>query len=104
MINTLFDNIFEDYSVRPYSTISDKGDFYQLKVELPGFSKDDVEVEVTDDLLTVKTKPKDSNKKFSVKLMKKIYVENITCKMERGLLLIELPKKGVIKPSKIKVN
>lgn len=104
MINTLFDNIFEDYSVRPYSTIRDKGDFYQLKVELPGFSKDDVEVEVTDDLLTIETKPKESKKKFSVKLMKKIYTENITCKMEKGLLLVELPKKGVIKPSKIKVN
>jgi len=104
MINTLFDNIFEDYSVRPYSTIRDKGDFYQLKVELPGFSKDDVEVEVTDDLLNIETKPKDSKKKFSVKLTKKVYTENISCKMEKGLLLVELPKKGVVKPSKIKVN
>tara|TARA_A200000159_G_C7333037_1_gene343787 strand:+ start:2059 stop:2373 length:315 start_codon:yes stop_codon:yes gene_type:complete len=104
MINTLFDNIFEDYSVRPYSTISDKGDFYQLKVELPGFSKDDVEVEVTDDLLNIETKSKDSKKKFSVKLMKKVYTENISCEMDKGLLLVELPKKGVVKPSKIKVN
>ena len=36
--------------------------------------------------------------------MKKVYTENISCKMEKVLLLVELPKKGVVKPSKIKVN
>jgi len=104
MINTLFDNLFEDHSSRPYSTIRDKGDYYELKVELPGLSKEDVEVEVSDDLLKVETKSEESKKRFSVKLMKKIYTENITCKMDNGLLYLELPKKGVVKPCKIKVN
>ena len=104
MIDTLFDNLFEDYSSKPYSTIKDKGDFYELKVELPGFYKEDVEVEVSDDLLQIETKPKESKKRCSVKLMKRVYTENITCKMDKGLLHLELPKKGVVKPCKIKVN
>ncbi len=36
--------------------------------------------------------------------MKKVYTENITCRMKNGLLQLELPKKGALKPSKIKVN
>jgi len=104
MINTLFDNLFEDYSVQPYNTIKDKGDYYELRVELPGVSKEEVSVEVTDDLLNIETKSKELKKKFSVKLMKKVYTENITCRMENGLLQLELPKKGALKPSKIMVN
>lgn len=104
MIDTLFNNLFEDYSVQPYSRIRDKGDFYELKVELPGLSKEDVDVEVTDNNLYIETKAKESKRKFSVDLMKKVYTENITCEMSNGLLVLKMPKKGILKPSKIKIN
>jgi len=104
MINTLFDSLFEEYWVKPQNTIQDKGDFYELKIELAGYSRKDVEVEASDDFLTIRTVPEDRRKKFSLRLLKKVDTENISCKMENGLLHLELPKKGVVKPTKIKVN
>ena len=61
-------------------------------------------IEVTEDKLTIETKPKDGKKAFSVQLFKKVETEAITCKMDNGLLTMNLPKKGRLKPTKIKVN
>ena len=103
-IDKLYNSLFEEYSVRPQNTIQDKGDFYELKIELAGYSRKDVEVQASDDFLTIETLPEDNRKKLSVRLLKKVDTEHISCKMENGLLHLELPKKGVVKPTKIKVN
>tara|TARA_B100000900_G_scaffold375510_1_gene357649 strand:+ start:66498 stop:66812 length:315 start_codon:yes stop_codon:yes gene_type:complete len=104
MINTLLYDLFNDQSFKSQNYIEDKGDSFELKVELAGFSKKDVDIEATEDKLTIETKPKDRKKNLSVQLFKKVDTEAITCKMDNGLLVIDLPKKGRLKPSKIKIN
>ena len=104
MINTLLYDLFNDHGFKNQNYVEDKGDSFELKVELAGFSKKDVDIEATEDKLTIKTKPEDRNKNLSVQLFKKVDTESITCKMDNGLLTIDLPKKGRSKPSKIKIN
>ncbi len=104
MINTLLYDLFNDQSFKNRNYIEDKGDSFELKVELAGFSKKDLDIEATEDKLTIETKPEDGKKAFSVQLFKKVETEAITCKMDNGLLTMNLPKKGRLKPTKIKVN
>lgn len=104
MIDTLLYDLFNDYGFNNQNYIKDKDDSFELKVELAGFSKEDIDIEATEDKLTIKTKPEDRKKTFSVKLFKKIETEAITCKMDNGLLTVDLPKKGMSKPAKIKIN
>jgi len=104
MIDTLLYDLFNDYGFNNQNYVKDKGDSFELKVELAGYSKKDVEIEATDEKLTIKTTPEDRKKHLSVQLFKKVDTEAITCKMDHGLLTVDLPKKGRSKPTKIKVN
>jgi len=104
MIDTLLYDLFNDYGFNNQNYVKDKGDSFELKVELAGYSKKDVEIEATDEKLTIKTTPEDRKKHLSVQLFKKVDTEAITCKMDNGLLTVDLPKKGRSKPTKIKVN
>jgi|SRR5210317_1904530 HSP20 family molecular chaperone IbpA len=104
MIDTLLYDLFNDYGFNNQNYVKDKGDSFELKVELAGFSKEDVDIEATEDRLTIKTNPEGRKKTFSVQLFKKVETESITCEMDNGLLIIDLPKKGRSKPTKIKVN
>lgn len=46
--------------------IEDKGDYYELKADLPGFNQEDIKIEVEDDILTIQAsmeEEKDSKEK-----------------------------------------
>ena len=102
-------------SYPPYNIKRD-GDKFTIEMALAGFSKDDIEVTVTEDILTVSsnkdnTKENEvykgiSNRKFtrSFSMADDIVVKN--CKLENGLLIIKLER--VIpedkKPRKINIG
>ena len=91
--------------------IKENADNYTLDVDLPGFKKDDIHLELNDGYMTIsanKTLDKDEQKKngtylrrerYSGSMTRSFYVgdalkrEDIKAKFEDGILKIEVPKK-----------
>ena len=91
--------------------IKDKGDQYELSTDLPGFSKQDVKVQLEDGFLTISAektlnndeKDKEGNyirrERYSGKCSRSFYVgeniteEDITAKMDNGILTLTVPKR-----------
>ena len=64
--DSIFDRFFDmdltrDSGYPPYNIRKDSENTYSIEVALAGFSKDDIEVEVTDGSLTIRSKPEDRN-------------------------------------------
>ena len=64
--DTIFDRLFDmdltrDSGYPPYNIRKDSENTYSIEVALAGFSKDDIEVEVTDGNLTIRSIPEDRN-------------------------------------------
>ena len=77
--------------------IKDKDDHYLVYLDLPGFLKENIEIEIVQDTLTVHaTKTdKDINKEF--KLPKEVDREQVSAKIENGVLEVTLKKHPVFK-------
>ena len=88
---------------------------YELNVDLPGFSKDEINVELKNGYLTIsaakgldkeetdkKTKRVIRQERYSGSCQRTFYVgdiksEDVKCKYESGVLMIEVPRKDVKK-------
>ncbi len=95
-------------------------DKYEVLVELPGVSQNDVSVSVTDDLLKVKGKkerkqtdetqhPRRSELRYGsfkrvLPLPPNAKVDDIKAEFEDGVLTIEIPKTEEAKPTEIPIN
>jgi len=122
------DRMFEDFwgdgtslqtSTGMKTDVQDLGDHYQLDAELPGFNKEDINVDLKDDVLTISASHNDSKdekddngkylrrerrtssyqRSFSVNGLKP---EDIEAKYENGVLTINLPKKELKKEEEAK--
>ena len=108
-------SFFGDRRMPAFGTdVTDKGDAYLLQTDLPGFSKDEIKVEVNGDVLTVsaehKTEDEQKNGEQVVRRERSygkyvrsfelgdVNAEAITAKYENGVLSLDLPKKAEIKP------
>ena len=104
----------------PKVDIYETEDSYVLNAELPGLTKDQINIDVNNDTLTIK-----GEKKFEEKVEKDNYVrversygnfsrsfvlsdnvnpEGITANYKEGVLELTLPKKEEAKPKEIKVQ
>jgi HSP20 family protein len=108
------------YDWRPPVDIYETGDGIVLKVELPGINKDEVSVEIKDNVLTLKgerlldPKIKDENYyrkersfgKFhrSFSLQEPIKPDFIKASFKDGVLTVEIPKPEEEKPKQVTVN
>ena len=90
LINTLFNDI---HRITPSkrSCVKESGDVYTSEIELPGFSKKDMAINVADDILTVTAKNKDREKEFKLYLNNLVSVDHITADLKYGLLKL-IPK------------
>ena len=110
----LFDDMFRDpFFARPANQvmktdITEEGDKYMLSMELPGYSKDDVKIELTDGYLTVSAvketiqDEKKSNfihkERFYGECKRSFYVganvdeANIKASFKDGVLEVSFPK------------
>jgi HSP20 family protein len=93
----------------PSVDLEDRGKDYRLTVDLPGFKKEDVEIEVTDDSLTVhakKTQSEEEKKKNYVRrerasqsfyrriqLPEPVRSDDAKASLNNGTLEVTLPKK-----------
>jgi HSP20 family protein len=103
----------------PSVDIFEEGHDVVLKAELPGMKKEDIEVKLTEDMITLsgekKKEEKIEKKNYhrlersygsfyrSFRLPDYVDVDHIEAKSEKGLLKITLPKRPELKPKKVKI-
>lgn len=69
MKRTLFEELFNQRSeYHAHASVKDNGDVYIATLELAGFSKDDVKISVTNDLLTVEAEKASKKKTLLFKI------------------------------------
>lgn len=125
-MDRFFSDIFDE-SVReelvafnPSVDLVDTSDYLQVKVELPGVKKDDVEISLKEDLLTIKGEKKEEREEkgenryyvestygtFSRRITLPSLVKNdqVKATFEDGVLLITLPKAEEEKATEVKVE
>lgn len=101
----------------PQFKLVNKPDKYILKAEIPGYTQDDIKVEISDGVITVSgnneaQQDKDgvfsssiSRFKHSYRVPEDIDYENITADLKSGILAINIPRKQKeIKKIEIKVT
>lgn len=121
--NSFFNNYFGDRGLNALKAdITDEGDSYQLKADLPGFKKEDIHLELEGDELTLTAQrhseheEKDKKDKF-VRCERSygtfsrsfettgIQTDKITAKYEDGVLTLRLPKKeAAAAPRKLEIE
>ena len=94
--------------------ISDRGDHYLLEAELPGFKKEDIHVEVKDDVMTIRAEHKEETEEKRDSYLRRerhygayarsfdmssVDVDGISCDYRDGVLCLNLPKRAEQEPS-----
>jgi HSP20 family protein len=103
----------------PTMDLEDKGKMFQLTVDLPGFKKDDVQVELTDDSVVVNAKHSASEDQKGknwvrherssqtfyrkIALPEEIISDQANAKLDNGVLEISLPKKVPKETKKLQI-
>jgi len=115
-----FDNLFtnaEDFSV----DIQDNDKSYKLEADLPGLNKEDIDLDYSNNVLSIRAKQETENKEedeesnyvrrerssrsFSRQfLIKDIDQDNITAKFENGVLTVDLPRTETEEPKTNKID
>jgi HSP20 family protein len=104
----------------PFVDLEDRGKDYLLKAEMPGFKKEDIEIEVQDDSITISGEVGwKYNKKEqayickeracqsfyrTVQMPEQIKVDGVKAKLAEGVLEITLPKKAPKSKRKVTIG
>jgi len=126
-VDSIFENFFND-AVLPsfYRTnnqmrvdIRETEKEFVLEAELPGFCRDDVHIDATDDRLTISVKGKEQKEEDEKTYVRKerkalsmersfaisnIATDKISAKMENGILTVTLPKVEQAQPKTRKID
>lgn len=106
-----------EQSIAPAATVLENGDGYTLEVEMPGVSKENLEMWVENNELTIvgrRSMPsvegtllhresRQENFRRAFELDPSIDAEKISAKIEQGVVTLTLPKAEQVKPRKITV-
>lgn len=99
--------------------IKDEGDHYLLQAELPGFQKEDIDLDVKDGLLTISAQHQETNDQSSGTYVCKerrygsftrsfnlegIQEDNITASYSNGILELTMPKRQQVLPQSRKIS
>ena len=126
-MNRLFDDVFtpapawKSFSgYTPAAELEETDDAYQLKLELPGIKKDELDIQVTADSVAISGERKVGNKsedpsKFRSEFRYgsfqrvlatpgRINHQNVTADYQGGILILTLPKAEEEKNKVVKVN
>lgn len=115
-IDRLFDSVLSDFVTAPASDhfpvdLYEDNENAYVRAELPGLSRDDINVEVVDGYLTIeaarKVKEGEREESFrfsrSVSLPDSVRADGVTAAYENGVLTVTLPKREEAKPRKINI-
>jgi HSP20 family protein len=90
--------------LNPAFDVREDGDKILVEADLPGVAQEALDLQVVDNVLTVKGQRKDRAFERSFKLPATVDVEKITAALKDGVLTIQLPKKPEAQPRQIKIN
>lgn len=118
-----FDLEEEDTMSHPWSPLVDiyeTSENIVVRAEIPGMKKEDIEINVTDNVLTIKGEKKQEKKmqnedyhriecsygtfQRSFSLPKAIKADNVTATYKDGVLMITIPKAEEVKTKKIQIS
>ncbi len=107
----------------PPMDIADIGDYYEMRLEMPGISKDNVDIQVTQNSIDIKAECDETKEEKgknwlrrecsgisyhrSVEFPNELITESVDAELKNGILTINLPKlepKPSQKPKKITVK
>lgn len=117
-------NFFSDFDegFKAFKTdIEDVGDKFLLSAELPGFNKEDINIDIDDNMLTIRAEQKQENdekdnkgnyirrersygcyqRSFDISNVK---AENISAEYKNGVLQLALPKQEEKKANQLKID
>lgn len=113
-------SFFNDQPSLSFRTdVSDTGDAYKLEAELPGFKKEDINIDIENDCLTisVERKQEEEDKRPNFVKRERVYgsfsrsfdvsgieVEGIQASYTDGILTLTMPKKVEVKPASRKLE
>ena len=111
--NDVFDYFDEptSFTIIPFATVQlpvlevkelDKE--YTINVELPGYSKEDVNIEMEGDIITVSSDLKDKEFSRSIEVTEDVKPEDISANMDKGILTLRIPKKELPPARKIEIK
>ncbi|MCC6277427.1 MAG: Hsp20/alpha crystallin family protein [Oligoflexia bacterium] len=126
-----FDSLFDSFFLKPnlsggttWNTfsapacdVSETSEAYMISVDLPGLKKDDIQVEVKEQVLTIRAERKDNRKEGaqireryhgkmerSFEFSESVNSDQIEASYEDGVLRIAIPKKEKAQPVTIKIG
>jgi HSP20 family protein len=82
-----------DNAVAYTRKVKDEGDFYSLKLDIPGFEREEIDIEVVENVLNIKAKNAEDSKSLAFYVPKDIDTGAIGATLKNGQLTITLPKK-----------
>lgn len=102
-----FDDLWMTRPATPLTNVKAKDDFYELAVALPGFSKDEISIELKDQMLIIKAEKKEESeekedsfhkKEFETRTLARTFSlpasvneDEILANLETGILKISIP-------------
>ena len=105
---------------KPAVDVMDKKDHILVKASVPGVKKEDIDISLTSDTLTIKGKMEKNEEEKSdsyyhsermygtfgrvLRLPSDVNTENVKAKLENGILELKLPKREEKRPSEIKID
>lgn len=111
-IDRLFSSALADFAAPtaprfPVDLFEDKDNHY-VRAELPGVSREAINVEMVDGYLTVSATRKEGEESFSltrsVSIPEAVQADKVAATYENGVLTVTLPKQEKAKPRKIAIN
>jgi HSP20 family protein len=111
-LDRLFETALADFAAPasprfPVDLYEDKDNTY-VRAELPGVTREQVNLELVDGYLTLTATRKEGEQEFtltrSVSLPDNVQADKITAALEHGVLTVTLPKQEQAKPRKIAIN
>lgn len=114
------DDIFDDFLSTSNSKVKcdiyEKDGDYHIEMDVPGFNKEDINIDIKDGYLNISAERKNETKEEDKNYIRKervygafkrsfyigdIEVNDIKAKFENGMLKIEIPKQEVIENKKV---
>lgn len=107
---------YDERSFHPQYDITEDETHFMLSIDLPGMTKDEIKIDITDQLLSVsgERKARSTNKghfertfgyfKRSFSLPKSINTEDVEASYENGVLELYLPKTAKATPRQIEIK
>jgi len=112
---SLFDDIFAGVSASQQAAVNlyEDTENYYVRAELPGVSKEDIEIELENSVLTIRKKKAEKDRNVdqltsdftrSITVPEGVVVDSVSASSEAGVLTVTLPKEPVRQPRSIQIK